>query len=109
VSRSSNKLKILCGSLLFALVLEGLVFAQDYIPRTDTGIIQEIIGDRIYVQGKLGAYIFEMINTCSWCERQADVAVVFESFSRASMHPYPNPLDMGSVQLFIVKDARDNL
>ena len=109
MSRCSKKLKILCCSLLFALVLEGFVFAQDYIPRTDTGIIQEIIGDRIYVQGKLGAYIFEMINTCSWCERLADVAVVFENFSRASMHPYPNPLDMASVQLFIVKDARDNL
>ena len=109
MSFSAKSLKILCCGLLCALVLEGLVVAQDYIPRTDTGIIQEIIGDRIYVQGKLGGYIFDMINTCSWCERHADVAVVFESFSRASMHPYPNPLNMASVQLFIVKDARDNL
>ncbi len=87
----------------------GLAFAQSYSPTSDLGVIQEITGDRVYIQGRLGDYIFEMLNTCNWCERSIDVIIAFESFSRASIRPDPNPLNMSSVQLFIMKDARDNL
>ena len=98
-------------SFLLAMVAWqfGLAFAQSYSPKSDLGVIEEITGDRVYIQGKLGDYIFEMLTTCNWCERSVDVIVNFESFSRASMRPDPNPLNMSSVQLFIMKDARDNL
>lgn len=99
--------------LFFTFVLisapNGSTHGQSVIPLSDTGAIREIIGDRIYMQGKLGAYVFEMITTCSWCENGANVAVNFESFSRATLTPHPNPLQMSAVQLFILKDARDDL
>lgn len=106
----ASKVKIIIFLIfVFVVALDGSTHSQSVIPLSDTGAIREIIGDRIYMQGKLGAYVFEMISTCSWCENGANVAVHFESFSRATLTPYPNPLEMSAVQLFILKDARDNL
>ncbi|MCL5126035.1 MAG: hypothetical protein M1511_16360 [Deltaproteobacteria bacterium] len=108
--KSICKVKIIMF-LTFILVVapSGLTHGQSVIPLSDTGVIREIIGDRVYMHGKLGAYVLEMINTCSWCENGMNVALFFESFSRASMTPNPNPLQMSAVQLFILRDARDDL
>ena len=106
---SPSVVKVLSFLLAMVAWQFGLAFAQGYSPTSDLGVIQEITGDRVYIQGRLGDYIFEMLNTCNWCERSIDVIIAFESFSRASIRPDPNPLNMSSVQLFIMKDARDNL
>ncbi|MGC8659274.1 MAG: hypothetical protein ACP5U1_09390 [Desulfomonilaceae bacterium] len=100
--------KIIFVSFVFVLLLSGKVVPQSYIPTSDTGIIKEILGDRIYLEGKLGAYVLEMVTTCPWCETGINVAVHFQSFSRALMTPNPNPLQISGVQTFILRDARDN-
>jgi hypothetical protein len=109
VTLNLNTLKILSFLSVLIICPVGIASPQSYSPQSDLGIIQEIIGDRVYIEGRLGNYIFEMLNTCSWCEKSLNVLVSFESFSRASIRPDPNPLNMASVQLFIIKDARDSL
>lgn len=93
---------IIC--LLFILVGEG--FPQNFSQQSDTGDIVEMFGDKIYVHGQIGAYAFEMITPCSWCESGSRVKISFQSFTRASILPDPNLLGSAPIQVFIVKDAR---
>jgi hypothetical protein len=98
-----NKLAL---TFLLVLVFVAAVTAQTYMPITDSGNIVEIEGDRIYFNGTLGPYVFDMISPCSWCERRAEATVNFESWTRATMTPLPNLLQVEPIQMFIVKDAR---
>ncbi len=96
--------------LMVSLIGEMGIFAQTLESQTDTGAISQILGDRVYVKGQLGSHVFEMISPCSWCEEGAPVVIIFGSFTRASMIPYPNTLQIAPVQMFIIKDGRqDNL
>jgi hypothetical protein len=98
-----NKLAL---TFLLVLVSAVAISAQTYMPDTDSGNIVEIEGDRIYFNGTLGPYVFDMITPCSWCERGAQATVNFESWTRATMTPLPNLLQIAPIQMFIVKDAR---
>jgi len=90
--------------LLFILVGES--FPQTFTEQSDGGDIAEMFGDKIYVQGQIGAYVFEMITPCSWCESGSRVKISFHSFTRASILPDPNLLGSAPIQVFIIKDAR---
>lgn len=96
--------------ICFILIFASEMFAQIFEMQRDSGVIKEIYGDRVYVEGNLGSHIFEMISPCSWCEQGTTVFIFFENFSRATMIPVPNLLETAPIKLFIIKDGReDNL
>jgi len=107
--RTCFEMKTIIIVFIVFLSLTGDIFAQTFSTR-DEGGIEEILGDRVYVKGLQGSHIFEMISACSWCERGAPVSIIFESLSRAIMLPYPNPLQIAPIRLFVIRDGReDNL
>ena len=100
-----NRLPVIVICLLVILVGEG--FSQTYYERTDAGYIEEMFGDKIYVQGNVGLHVFEMTSPCSWCGPGSRVTIRFDSFTRASIRPDPNILQTAPVQAFIIKDGRE--
>jgi hypothetical protein len=94
--------------ICFVFIFAGNIFGQTFGPQSDAGSIAEIYGDRVYVHGILGSYIFEMISPCSWCERGIPVTIIFESFTRAVMRPNPNTLETAPIRLFIIRDGRED-
>jgi hypothetical protein len=99
--------RLLVITICFLFLLVGESFPQIFSGQTDTGDIQEMYGDRIYVRGQ-GSHIFEIISPCSWCERGATVKITFDSFTRASIRPVPNLLKTAPIQVFIIKDGRQD-
>ncbi len=94
--------------ICFVFIFAGEIFAQTFGTQYDSGVIEEIYGDRVYVRSDLGSHIFEMISSCSWCERGITVSITFESFTRATMSPVPNTLETAPIQLFIIRDGRED-
>lgn len=108
--RTCFDMKTIIIVFIVFLSLTGDIFSQTFESQKVEGAIEEILGDRVYVKGLQGSHIFEMISACSWCERGAPVSIIFESLSRAIMLPYPNPLQIAPVRLFVIRDGReDNL
>lgn len=100
-----KRLPLITVCLLFILV--GISFAQIYYEQTDAGRIEEMFGDKIYVQGNMGLHVFEMISPCSWCEPGSRVTIRFDSFTKASVGPDPNILRTAPIRAFIIKDGRE--
>jgi hypothetical protein len=88
-------------------VFDGETNSQTFREQYDSGVIEEIYGDSVYVQSNLGYHIFEMISPCSWCERGITVSITFEGFTRVTMTPIPNLLETAPIQLFIIRDGRE--
>lgn len=98
------------GILLFALCLslhEGApaVQAADY----DSGSIDLIVEDTLYIEGTKGVYVVELLGLCTWCEEGLEVLVQFLGATRASIKPYREPGDFSSfkpVKALIIRDGR---
>jgi hypothetical protein len=94
--------------ICFVFFFSSEIFAQTFGTQYDSGVIEEIYGDRVYVKSNLGSHIFEIISPCSWCETGITVGITFESFSRATMSPVPNTLETAPIQMFIIRDGRED-
>jgi hypothetical protein len=99
--------RLLVITICFLFIFVGESFPQIFSEQSDVGDIEEMYGDRIYVSG-MWSHVFEMISPCSWCERGSRVKINFESFTRASILPDPNLLRTAPIQVFIIKDGRQD-
>ena len=96
--------------VLVWLVFAAAVFAQtqshawqiDY----DSGAIEAMDGDRVYVNGNRGPHLLETIGVCHWCKVGLTVVVTFKSLSRATIKPYVNSMGRRPVPAFIIRDGR---
>jgi len=73
---------------------------------SDSGIILEMSGAYIYMQGEKGNHVFEMVGACTWCEEGESITAVFEGLTRVEIYPRPNRLQRPAVRGLIVKDGR---
>jgi hypothetical protein len=92
------------GAMMFLMGTEQYAVGQ----RTDvdSGIIMEIVGNLLHVQGERGDHIFELLGGCSWCEEGEAIAAVFQGVTRVELVPDPNRLKRPPVKGFIVRDGR---
>lgn len=98
------------------IVLVWVVFAVVVLPHTqshawkvqyDSGPIEAMEGDRLYVKGSRGVHILETIGVCHWCEVGLTVLVTFTSLTRATVKPVVNSMGRRPVSAFIIRDGRE--
>lgn len=75
---------------------------------SDSGPIEAVDGDRIYVKGNRGVHVLETIGVCHWCEVGLTVLVTFKSLTRATIKPYVNTMGRRPVPVFIIHDGRED-
>lgn len=100
-------LRILFGmALVLSFLVTAQVQAQMGTRSTELGVIQEIVEDRLYISGETGMHILEPLGICAWCEADQSITIFFDTVTRASIQPYPNPFRKRRVETFIIRDAR---
>ena len=75
----------------------------------DSGPIEIISEDRIYVNGRRGRHVFETLGSCLWCEQGLDVLIRFRGFARAIITPNNQPERNRSLRVLVIKDGREEL
>ncbi len=97
---------VVCAALAVAIVLETQLGAQqrDF----DSGPIQAIDGDRVYVTGERGGHVLETVGVCYWCEVGLHVLINFQSVSRATIQPFFNTMGRRPVPVYIIRDGRED-
>ena len=79
--------------------------AADY----DSGPINLIVDDTVYIDGNNGVYAVELLGMCTWCEEGIEVLIKFLGFTKATIQPYRAPDDAAifkPVRCLLVRDAR---
>ncbi|MCX5861994.1 MAG: hypothetical protein WCG29_06995 [Desulfomonile sp.] len=95
--------------LMLSLLMSTQSLAQSVGKSVESGVIQEFSEDKVYILGETGLHVLELLGVCAWCEEGESVAVFFDSLTRASIRPDPNPLRKNSVQTLIIRDGREDV
>jgi hypothetical protein len=73
----------------------------------DSGLIERVVDDRIYVKGGLGDHVFEPVGICSWCEEGVEVSIAFQGYTRATLQPKSQSFRGRPLQVLIIRDGRE--
>jgi hypothetical protein len=83
--------------------VSGMAAESDW----DSGPIETISGDQIYINGRRGRHVFEALGSCSWCEQGLDVLIRFQGFARAIITPKDETLRRRALRVLVIKDGRE--
>lgn len=97
---------ILGAALALGFIATQHVHAQTGQVATEKGVIREILDEKIYIEGETGMHVLETLGVCSWCEEGLSITIFFDTITKASIQPYPNPQRKKTVRAFILRDAR---
>ncbi|MBI5248237.1 MAG: hypothetical protein HY912_01970 [Desulfomonile tiedjei] len=101
-----KRIGILMATICVCLVQAAPVtHAAEY----DSGLINHIIDDTVYVDGNNGMYVVELLGMCTWCEEGMEVLIKLPGFMKATIEPYRQPGDVSRfkpVRALIIRDAR---
>jgi len=97
---------VVVATVAFIAASQGPIFAlsRDY----DSGLIEDISENYIYVRGNRGLHVFEPLGYCSWCEVGLEVEVRFEGPVRATIKPYEETIGGRPVKALIIRDGRED-
>ncbi|HMK35223.1 MAG TPA: hypothetical protein VK463_09170 [Desulfomonilaceae bacterium] len=92
--------------LCLTVIPPGSIRAQktDY----DSGPIEVISENLVFVKGNRGTHVLEPIGECIWCEVGLEVLITFDTFVRVSFKPYSDAGNSRARSAFLVKDGRED-
>lgn len=74
----------------------------------DSGPIETISGDYIYVNGQRGRHVLEMLEDCPWCQEGLVVLVRFQPPVRATIRPFEESSRGRILRALVIKDGRED-
>jgi hypothetical protein len=72
----------------------------------DSGPIETISGDYLYINGQKGRHVLELIGDCLWCTEGLNVLVRFQPYLRATVRPFHDNVRGRKMRALVVRDGR---
>jgi hypothetical protein len=72
----------------------------------DSGTIETVSGDYLYINGHKGRHVLELVGDCLWCTEGLGVVIRFQPFLRATVRPAQETVKGRKIRALVVRDGR---